>query len=181
MPGAFYYQGPEEVDRAKSRSLKEELEFGAVGDSKLGRLREILSQVLHQNARTPRPPLPEFHFTKPYDGKLPASIWMDRLVEDFAKAGTDPIPPSLSIRSINLMWEGNARAWLESQQIWQRSVRNRDSTTPEDVGSIIRSAKARFPDKMMNLPEPLINDQIRRLSQNQDKLTDEFYNRTQNC
>ncbi|BDD61521.1 hypothetical protein MAP00_006563 [Monascus purpureus] len=25
MPGAFYYMGPEEVDLAKSRSLKEEL------------------------------------------------------------------------------------------------------------------------------------------------------------
>ncbi|KAB5536542.1 hypothetical protein GE09DRAFT_1226600 [Coniochaeta sp. 2T2.1] len=45
MPGAFYYEGPEEVDLGKSGSLKEELELGEVNDSKLGRVHEILSQV----------------------------------------------------------------------------------------------------------------------------------------
>jgi hypothetical protein len=34
MPGAFYYNGPEEVDLAKSGSLKEELLIGEVPEDK---------------------------------------------------------------------------------------------------------------------------------------------------
>lgn len=42
MPGAFYYMGPEEVDLAKSRSLKEELLIGEVDESKLSLVHQRL-------------------------------------------------------------------------------------------------------------------------------------------
>jgi hypothetical protein len=45
MPGGFYYKGPEQVDLAKSGSLKEELEVGEVDESMLNRVHEILSDV----------------------------------------------------------------------------------------------------------------------------------------
>ncbi|KAF5024780.1 hypothetical protein F66182_3158 [Fusarium sp. NRRL 66182] len=43
--GAFYYKGPEEVDLARSGSLKEELEVGEVDSSMLNRIHEILKDL----------------------------------------------------------------------------------------------------------------------------------------
>lgn len=45
MPGAFYYRGPEEVDLAKSGSLKEELEVGEVDESSFDKIHEILKDL----------------------------------------------------------------------------------------------------------------------------------------
>ncbi|GJN80293.1 hypothetical protein VFPFJ_01553 [Purpureocillium lilacinum] len=45
MPGSFYYKGPEKVDLSKSGRLKEELEVGEVGSSKIQRVHDILKTV----------------------------------------------------------------------------------------------------------------------------------------
>lgn len=45
MPGGFTYKGPEDVDLAKSGSLKEELEIGEVDDAKLDEVHMILKDI----------------------------------------------------------------------------------------------------------------------------------------
>jgi hypothetical protein len=45
MPGAFYYTGPEQVDLAKSGSLRDKIEIGEVDESVLNRVHEILKEI----------------------------------------------------------------------------------------------------------------------------------------
>ncbi|KAK4092925.1 hypothetical protein Purlil1_2850 [Purpureocillium lilacinum] len=45
MPGAFYYEGPENVNLSKSGNLKEQLEVGEVDDSMIQRVHDILKDV----------------------------------------------------------------------------------------------------------------------------------------
>lgn len=44
MPGAYYYQGPEDVDLNKSGSRKEQLEIGEVDPAKLDLIHERLKE-----------------------------------------------------------------------------------------------------------------------------------------
>lgn len=58
--------------------------------------------------------LSDFKMCGTFDGESNAARWLTKLLYDFERAGHSHSPPAMYLRAIDMLFEGKAATWLDS-------------------------------------------------------------------
>ena len=80
--------------------------------------------------------LPDFANAGRYNGNIPASRWLTRLLYDFRKAGHKVPNPELFLESIEMLLEGELTRRLDSILRIRKLINNRAYSTLENMNTV---------------------------------------------
>jgi hypothetical protein len=153
-------------------------------------VREELEKLVDTQARTQKKPrkdpkitmnsntLPDFANAGRYNGDIPASRWITRLIYDFKKAG-QPVPdPELFLEAVEMLLEGEPARRLDSTPRIRRLIDNREAAAAAHVNTVKEWLMEEFPTSVEDVTEIDVQSEIESLEQGPAEALASYYQRT---
>ncbi|KHJ30201.1 hypothetical protein EV44_g3593 [Erysiphe necator] len=103
--------------------------------------------------------------------------WLSRLDYDFKTAGHKITSPEIFFFAIDILFEGEAASWLDSNPVLREIVDNRDSATDKQVADFKAQLIERFPAKLVNHTEGNLQNDIKTFAQRESEPLTAYYQR----
>lgn len=124
--------------------------------------------------------LPDFKMCGTFDGESNAARWLTKLLYDFERAGHSHPPPAMYLRAIDMLFEGKAATWLDSNPRVRALVDLGIEATADTICELNDALKEEYPTAIIDTAEISAQMQMDTLTQGQDETLAAYYYRTTN-